>query len=230
MHVNGIWIEQRLYTIKDRKPEGTIIFLHGLGGDMYGMMDDAWREPLMQKYDVLYYSQRGHGGSSNESMLDYSLRQYADDLEEIIKAHEFKHVSLIGFSLGGMVAQKFACRDFAHKVLDKMVLVQTFSYIDGKFLRDFFVENYIGTLVLTPPLKKTLEGLTDQDLNITNIKIEAKTLIVECQNEPFGNTDIQIPGALRTSYPYCGHGWTAIFHLFEASNMRGDIINFLLKY
>lgn len=78
--------------------------LHGL----LGMLDN-WITPgkiLAEKYQVILVDQRNHGRSPHSPEMNYKLMM--EDLKELI--HELNHdeIFLIGHSMGGKTAMKFA--------------------------------------------------------------------------------------------------------------------------
>jgi len=89
--------------------EGTrpLVLVHGFTGSR-----DDWREVLPALGDLgrtLALDQRGHGGSTNTGdPKSYTLEQLVQDLAAFAEALELGPFDLLGHSLGGMVAQRFA--------------------------------------------------------------------------------------------------------------------------
>jgi pimeloyl-ACP methyl ester carboxylesterase len=58
-------------------------------------------------YEVLCYDLRGHG-ESEKAPGPYSLEMFVSDLRQLTDAINWKRFDLVGFSLGGLIAQSFA--------------------------------------------------------------------------------------------------------------------------
>lgn len=82
-----------------------MVFVHGLGLD-----SSIWDEQtlaLANMYETICYDLRGHG-MSDAPETGYSYRDYADDLEALIDVCCDPPVHLVGLSMGGAVAFKYA--------------------------------------------------------------------------------------------------------------------------
>ncbi|MEE9333041.1 MAG: alpha/beta hydrolase [Granulosicoccaceae bacterium] len=89
-----------------------VVLIHGLGLDQ-GM----WRwqiDALGQCYTVLTYDLIGMGQSS-PPIETPSLTMFARQLAELLDELNIKHAAVAGFSLGGMIARRFAM-DFPSKL------------------------------------------------------------------------------------------------------------------
>jgi len=86
---------------------------------------DNWDPRVMDgiaaKHHVIAFNNRGVGSSSG-SPAD-SIEQMADDAITFIKAKGFQQVDLLGFSMGGMVAQEIVLKE--SQLVRKMVLAGT---------------------------------------------------------------------------------------------------------
>jgi len=86
---------------------------------------DNWDPRVMDgiaaKHHVIAFNNRGVGSSSG-SPAD-SIEQMADDAITFIKAKGFQQVDLLGFSMGGMVAQEIVLKE--PQLVRKMVLAGT---------------------------------------------------------------------------------------------------------
>ena len=76
---------------------------------------------IAAKHHVIAFNNRGVGSSSG-SPAD-SIEQMADDAITFIKAKGFQQVDLLGFSMGGMVAQEIVLKE--SQLVRKMVLAGT---------------------------------------------------------------------------------------------------------
>jgi pimeloyl-ACP methyl ester carboxylesterase len=100
-----------------------VVLIHGVGLDR-----SMWREHvevLARQAPVLAYDLRGHGASPVHPVVS-SLDDYVADLHWLLTERiETGPVDLVGFSLGGLIAQAFA---IAHpQLVHRIVLSNTFA-------------------------------------------------------------------------------------------------------
>jgi len=94
-----------------------LVILHGLFG-----MSDNWlttAKQLSTSYHCYILDMRNHGRSPHSRDLNYV--DMVEDLYEFLTDFGLRTVSLIGHSMGGIVAMKFAF-EYSHRV-DKLVIV-----------------------------------------------------------------------------------------------------------
>ncbi|WP_431097385.1 alpha/beta fold hydrolase [Polaromonas aquatica] len=86
---------------------------------------DNWDSRIMDgiaaKHHVIAFDNRGIGSSSGSP--SNSMEQMADDAITFVKAMEFRQVDLLGFSMGGMIAQEMVLKE--PQLVRKMVLAGT---------------------------------------------------------------------------------------------------------
>ena len=83
----------------------TVVLIHGLSETR-----DVWSRQvafLQTSMNVLAYDVRGFG-SSPTGAADGTLEQMADDLAKLLGGVAADPVWLVGFSMGGVIAQRFA--------------------------------------------------------------------------------------------------------------------------
>jgi pimeloyl-ACP methyl ester carboxylesterase len=88
--------------------EPTVVFVHGLGGDL-----EAWRGQLdhvRHTRAAVAYDQRGHGESDRASDGVYTIAALVDDLDAVLRGLKLGRVVLVGHSLSGAVLTEFAAR------------------------------------------------------------------------------------------------------------------------
>ncbi|MEY9926603.1 pimeloyl-ACP methyl ester carboxylesterase [Catenulispora sp. GP43] len=98
-----------LQTYRSGAGEATVVLLPG--GGSVGL--DMWRvqEGIAQFATVVGYDRGGTGWSSRAVKLPRSLREVADELEELLRAADIAGPRiLVGHSLGGLYARYFAAR------------------------------------------------------------------------------------------------------------------------
>ncbi|WP_029655031.1 alpha/beta fold hydrolase [Marinobacter daepoensis] len=84
-----------------------VVLIHGVGLD--ATMWQAQVDALADHYDVIAYDMLGHGESPLPKE-DASLDDYADQLCALMDELEIAQATVIGFSMGGLVARAFALR------------------------------------------------------------------------------------------------------------------------
>lgn len=97
-----------------------IVLLHGVGAG-----HEAWDgvvSELGQGFDFIRYDLRGHGRSSKPPG-PYALEDFVQDLHGILRVNEIGKAHIVGFSLGGLVAQAFALH--YPECVNKLVLIST---------------------------------------------------------------------------------------------------------
>lgn len=89
-----------------------IIFIHGVGLDL-----NIWSEQvkaLSSKYRVICYDMMGHGKSACP-LGPYNLEHFVKQLDDLFAYLNLSEAHLIGFSMGGLVAQSYTLSN-PHKV------------------------------------------------------------------------------------------------------------------
>lgn len=100
LRANGIDIR---YEIAGKGP--WLVLSHSLACDR--TMWDEQLAPLAEKFRVLRYDTRGHGGTSAPAGR-YSLDVLADDLKGLLSTLQIKRPHYVGLSMGGMIGETFA--------------------------------------------------------------------------------------------------------------------------
>jgi len=97
----------------------TLVLLHGYTG--HARSWDAFAEAMTDRYRVIALDQRGHGASGWAPADKYGVEDMADDLQAFVGALGLERFSLLGLSMGGMVAMEYAGR--RPKALAELVIV-----------------------------------------------------------------------------------------------------------
>lgn len=100
--INGIDLYYNLYG-----SGGPILLIHGLGMDQ--SMWDLQIPEFSRNYQVIIYDLRGHGQSQSPDH-PYSIDLFADDLDLFLHYLGLKKAVLLGLSLGGRIALRFALK------------------------------------------------------------------------------------------------------------------------
>ena len=104
IQANGINIH---YEIEGPASAPIVTLSHSLAADL--SMWDPQMKVLTEKYRVLRYDMRGHGGT-DVSEGPYSLDGLTVDVQALLEALGIRQTHFIGLSIGGMIAQLFALR------------------------------------------------------------------------------------------------------------------------
>ena len=103
-----------------------LILVMGLGGDM-----QAWAlqvPALAKQFRVITFDNRGSGRSSSPDK-PYTIAGMADDLAALMDHLGIEKAHILGWSMGGYIAQEFALKYPAR--VNKLILLATAGYIDG---------------------------------------------------------------------------------------------------
>ncbi|EYF01468.1 alpha/beta hydrolase family protein [Chondromyces apiculatus DSM 436] len=111
--------------VEDRGRGDPLVLLHGYPGTGADWAEVFDLEGLSQRYRVIAPDARGHGGSTNPSG-DFSLRQCAIDLLELLDRLHVERFRAIGMSLGAKTLLHVATR--APERVSSMVLVSATPY------------------------------------------------------------------------------------------------------
>lgn len=102
-----------------------VVLVHGLGGSLH-----VWHgviENLALHHHVVALDLRGHGRSDGAGGT-FSIGSFASDVEALLGALELPAVTLVGHSLGSLVAQQLAAT--RPEAVDTLVLVGGISYFE----------------------------------------------------------------------------------------------------
>ena len=114
-----------------------LVLIRGLGSDL-----QAWalQVPALAKhFRVITYDNRG-AGRTGAPDKPYSIAGMADDLAALLGELKIEKASVLGYSMGGMIAQEFALK-YPNK-LDKLILLGTSARFDG--YSKAIVQNFIN--------------------------------------------------------------------------------------
>lgn len=94
-----------------------VTLVHGVGSNLESW--DAIAAILAEQYRVVRLDLRGHGGSSRITAC--TLRDLVDDVSLVLDTLGIARTHLVGFSLGGMIAQEFVLQYPAR--VDRLALI-----------------------------------------------------------------------------------------------------------
>jgi 3-oxoadipate enol-lactonase / 4-carboxymuconolactone decarboxylase len=121
VRANGIAIHHR---VVGRRGGARVVFLNSLGSD-FRIWEEVAAE-LETRFEILLVDKRGHG-LSEATPGPYSIPLLADDLLGLLDALNWHSASIVGLSIGGLIAQHLALH--APERVDRLVLMDTAARI-----------------------------------------------------------------------------------------------------
>jgi len=94
------------YSVHQQPGKPRLVLIHSLALD--GMIWNGVVDNLVRDAEILVYDCRGHGRSERRPG-SYTVELFADDLAAILDAARWPSAAIAGCSMGGCVAQAFAC-------------------------------------------------------------------------------------------------------------------------
>jgi pimeloyl-ACP methyl ester carboxylesterase len=114
--VNGVTLHYLDWGAADKPP---VVLLHGITG--HARVWDHLAARLQPEHRVLALDQRGHGDSDPAPDHDYGVGTMADDVAAFVGSLRIERFALVGHSMGGRIAIKYAADHVAH--LDRLVII-----------------------------------------------------------------------------------------------------------
>ena len=105
-----------------------LVFVHG-----FTTTSEFWREQaeeFSKSYRVIRINLPGHGASPAPTSRSYCIEDFVEDVARVFRELSIEKAVLIGLSMGGIVAQKFALK-YGH-LLKALVLADTTLRRTGK--------------------------------------------------------------------------------------------------
>ena len=99
-----------------------LLMIMGLGGT-FAHWDERFLEGLRRDHEVIIYDHRGVGESTRVTQ-PFTIAQLAEDASALLEALGIGSAHVLGFSMGGMVAQELALRH--PEQIDRLVLASTY--------------------------------------------------------------------------------------------------------
>ncbi|HSJ27904.1 MAG TPA: alpha/beta hydrolase [Acidimicrobiia bacterium] len=137
-----VFVGDREFVVRQTGPEDApdIVLIHGLGGSAL----TEWYEvgPLLaERFRVTLIEHRNHG-SAARFVGRYDIDDLADDTAGVLTAAGVDRATVVGYSMGGTIAQALAHRH--PRLADRLVLIGTFA----AHPRSWRVARQIGTYVV----------------------------------------------------------------------------------
>jgi 3-oxoadipate enol-lactonase len=183
-----------------------LLLITGLGGDLQSWAFNA--PDLAKQFKVVTFDNRGAGRTSAPDR-PYTIDGMADDAAGLLDALEIEKAHVLGFSMGGCIAQELALRHPSR--VDKLVLVSSVASIEG----------YVRAMV---------EGLmTVRRSNISRegfVRVMAPLIYIPSFLDDPARLDRAIQNTLANPYPQQDHAYlrqAQALLRFDTSSRLGDI-------
>jgi pimeloyl-ACP methyl ester carboxylesterase len=124
----------------------TVVMLHGFTS--HGHCWDFLADSLCEKYRIVAFDLPGHG-DSGWSRKGYTVDVYRKELFDCWKELGLKKCTLLGMSLGGMIAMDFASR--YPDLIEKLIIVDAGPEIPNASRRDLRVRFFGGKSRFSSP-------------------------------------------------------------------------------
>ncbi len=121
-----VFVGDQEFLVREIGPEGAtpLLLIHGLSGSSLA----EWYRiapALAEKYRVIMVDHRSHG-LSPLARDRFEVEEVADDVAGVLDEIDIGQVTVVGYSMGGTIAQALAHRH--PRRVDKLVLIATFSH------------------------------------------------------------------------------------------------------
>ena len=155
-----------------------VIFLHGTGGHAEAFARNFKRHA--QHFRTIGLDMIGHGYTDAPD-IEYTLDTFVEHVHDVVLALGYEKVSLVGESLGGMVAAHFAIRYPEHTRLIVMNtgVLMTRTEADLKGLRDMLERTRKATGTLTREAVRTRLAwlMHEPEVNVTEELVDVRYVI-----------------------------------------------------
>ncbi len=138
------------YYLFNKKSSIPIVFIHGVGLD-----HQMWNKQVdyLDEFSILTYDLLGHGKTPCDKDK-LNLKDFSDQLLELLNHLEIEKINLVGFSLGSLIALDFASR--FQKKIEKLILIGT-TYKRSDVERSLVLDRYNQAKLNKPISKQALK-------------------------------------------------------------------------
>lgn len=213
------------YEYFDNKSKTSLVFLHGWGQNI--KMMESLAKPFCKKYNVLIIDLPGFGDSAEPKEV-WSIYDYSEMVNELLKELKIKNPILVGHSFGGKISLAYAIKYNPKKIVLlaspykknikkptlKMKIYKTVKKIPLLNKLEGFVKNHVGSTDYknaSEMMKKILVNHVNLDLTEEVKNIKCPTLLIWGTNDNAvsyedGKTlEKLIPNAGLVTYEGCTH-------------------------
>lgn len=130
---------ETVYSALGHETNAAIVLLHGIGAD-HRMWQLQMAEFARNGFYVLAPDLLGHGQSSKVPHLE--LRDWEDQILNLLRAHQRETCILVGVSMGGVIAQSFAVNHPDR--VSRLIVSDTFAELKTSLERALGLSQIIG--------------------------------------------------------------------------------------
>ena len=213
------------YEYFDNRSKTSLVFLHGWGQNI--KMMESLAKPFCKKYNVLIIDLPGFGESEEPKEI-WSIYDYSEMVNELLKELKIKNPILIGHSFGGKISLAYAIKYNPSKIVLlaspykknikkptlKMKIYKTVKKIPLLNKLEGFVKNHVGSTDYknaSEMMKKILVNHVNLDLTDEVKNIKCPTLLIWGTNDSAVSyedgkaLEKLIPNAGLVTYEGCTH-------------------------
>ncbi len=175
------------YVFYENKSKESLVFLHGWGQNIEMMMGLA--KPFVKKYNVLILDLPGFGSSAEPDNV-WSIYDYAEMLDLVLKELKIKNPILIGHSFGGKISLCYAIKYNPKKIVllaspfKKKIKKETFKVKVYKFIKKIpglnKLENFVKKHVGSTDYKNASEKMRKILVNHVNLDLTSELSKIKC--------------------------------------------------
>jgi (E)-2-((N-methylformamido)methylene)succinate hydrolase len=134
----------------NKKDSIPLVFIHGVGLD-----HQMWDKQVcyLKEFSILTYDLLGHGKTPYKKDK-LTLKDFSNQLLEILNHLKIEKINLVGFSLGSLIALDFSAR--YQRKLEKLILIGT-TYKRSDQERSFVLDRYNQAKLNKPISKQALK-------------------------------------------------------------------------
>ena len=176
-----------------------VVLIHGL----HSSTELNWRNPgivkkLAQNYQVICLDLPGHGESDKPESKDAYGLQMAHDVGKIMEHLKVRKAHIVGYSLGGMVALKFAA---VHSDMTLSVTLCGMGWMKEGGLLQRFWNNMAGRESSRTP-EACVKGIAELALSETELKaISQPVTVIIGSDDPVKRLYVKPLQAARPDWP-----------------------------
>jgi 3-oxoadipate enol-lactonase len=115
-----------------------VVLVHSLGTNI-ALWDEQFRH-WSERFDVIAFDARGHGGSSNRGGV--SMRHIAADIRAGLQALGIERAHFVGISMGGLICSRL--HEMQSSLLESLVISGSFVSVEGGNERVKMLEDRIS--------------------------------------------------------------------------------------
>lgn len=221
------------YKILGQENEETIIFIHGLAGNINNW---KYQENLKEKFKLVMVDLQGFGKSEIEKKM--TIKNHAILVKKIIKELKLRKIHLVGLSVGGLVAQEIMKTkqkeiktmtiissyesltkknklEFEKRTIKKIENGETKGIVENMFFDPTIRENILcvkrGTFYTKKSYIGTVESALEVDFKENNKNIDIPTLLIYGRQDKLISKEYgeKLNKSIKNSkiifYDQCGH-------------------------